>query len=45
MIGRKLWTPDFRDQDWIVGADEIDLSDEVLVVHSNGKVEGKNFLC
>ena len=39
-LGRKLWTPDLRDQE-IVGAEQIDLSKEILVVHSNGKVEGR----
>ena len=40
LIGRKVWTPDLRHQE-IVGAEQIDLSKEILVVHSNGKVEGQ----
>ena len=42
VVGRKLWTPDLRSQEFIVGADEIDLSKEILVAHSDGKIEGED---
>ena len=41
LIGRKVWTPDLRHQE-IVGAEQIDLSKEILVVHSTGKIEGQD---
>ena len=41
LIGRKVWTPDLRHQE-IVEAEQIDLSKEILVVHSTGKIEGED---
>ena len=41
ILGRKLWTPDIQSHDWVIGADKIDLSKEILVAHSDGKVEDR----